>query len=276
MMTNINSERVDLHLHSNRSDGIYKPRDLIQLAASCGLKAVALTDHETMEGVDEAVSEGALCGLEVVPGVEISTFDKGIEIHLLGYYPASRAALSEELLRSQNERYTRMSLMVTRLRSLGFNLNQEQVFQEAAPAAPGRLHLARQMLKQNMVSSLDQAFSLYLNQGCPAYVPRTSFTPSTALSLLLESRAVAVMAHPGLKGKKILPGLIKEGLHGIEVYHPDHSAQDKRYYRRLAEKYSLLVTGGSDFHGDKNSVSCPGSVAVPYSLLERLKSARFG
>ena len=271
------SGKADLHLHSNCSDGIYSPEELIQLAASAGLKAVSLTDHDTLAGSDAAAAAGSRLKIEVVPGVEISAHEENLEIHLLGYYPARPEILMGALKQARLDRFRRMELMVRRLNGLGFNLNPDQVCREAAPAAPGRLHLARHMIKEKLVNNLEQAFSFYLEQGRPAYVPRTHLTPAGALALLLDSGAVPVMAHPGLRGRKHLPGLMAGGLRGIEVYHPDHSAALRRYYREFAESNNLLITGGSDFHGDKQyRARGPGSTAIAYRYLQLLKAARFG
>lgn len=276
-MTISGKARADLHLHSNCSDGLYSPRHLIMAAAEAGLSAAALTDHDTMSGIDEAMQTGAACGIETVPGVEISSYENGLEIHLLGYYPAYPDALSVQLSDVRRDRFKRMALMVERLNNLGFSLDPAQIFQKAAPAAPGRLHLARYMVDHMLVDNLEQAFSLYLNRGRPAYLPRTNLTPSAALLLLLESGSVPVIAHPGPDGKKLLPALIKKGLQGVEVYHPDHSTALKRYYHQAAMQNHLLVTGGSDFHGDKQfRVRAPGSVSIPYQYLELLKAKRFG
>ncbi|HOL18202.1 MAG TPA: PHP domain-containing protein, partial [Bacillota bacterium] len=268
--------RADLHLHSNRSDGLYAPQELVHLVSRAGLKAAALTDHDTVEGIAEALAAGKQLGFEVVPGVEISSFEDGVEIHLLGYYPADLDFLDRELKRLRQERFTRMERMVERLNRLGFDVNPQQVFQEAAPAAPGRLHLARFMVKHKLAGSIEQAFKQFLERGRPAYVPRVNLTPAAALKLLLGSGAVPVLAHPGKNGARVLPALLEKGLKGIEVIHPDHSAAQKRFYRKLAQEKGLLLTGGSDFHGDKPyRASGRGSATVPYGCLEQLKAFRF-
>lgn len=276
-MRDLNNGRADLHLHSNRSDGIYSPRQLFKIAAQAGLKAAALTDHDTMEGVEAGLAAGLKYGIEIVPGVEISAYEAGREIHLLGYYPAYPDDLKAELLRIRQGRFERMERILEKLNTLGFSLRLDQICKEAAPAAPGRLHLARHMVKKNLVNNLRQAFSLYLERGKPAYVPRINLTPARALYLLLETGAIPVLAHPGLNGKTLLPQLAALGLKGVEVFHPDHSTAQRRYYRQFAEGNNLLITGGSDFHGDPQvRAHSPGSVSIPYHYLEKLKAERFG
>ncbi len=276
-MTISKSGRADLHLHSNLSDGIYSPRQLFKLAAKAGLKAAALTDHDTMEGVEAGLAAGLQFGVEIVPGVELSAYEAGQEIHLLGYYPIYPGDLNRELLRIQRGRYERMEHILDRLNRFGFRFTLDQVCKEAYPAAPGRLHLARLMVKKKMVINLQQAFTLYLERGKPAYVPRINLTPAGALNLLLQTGSLPVLAHPGINGKTLLPELVSLGLQGVEVFHPEHSTAQRRYYRQVAEHFNLLITGGSDFHGDKQyRARGPGSVSVPYHYLEKLKAARFG
>ncbi len=268
--------RADLHLHSDRSDGLYPPRELMRLVSRAGLKAAALTDHDTVDGIGEALAAGRQMGFEVVPGVEISSFEDEVEIHLLGYYPADLELLDRELKRLRQERFTRMERMVERLNRLGFDVNPQEVFREAAPAAPGRLHLARYMVKHKLAGSVEQAFKQYLERGRDAYVPRANLTPAAALKLLLDCGAVPVLAHPGKNGARVLPALLEKGLKGIEVFHPEHSAAQQRFYRELAQEKGLLITGGSDFHGDKPyRASGRGGAAVPYCYLEQLKAVRF-
>lgn len=276
-MRELTNGRADLHLHSNLSDGIYSPQQLFKLAAQAGLKAAALTDHDTMEGVDAGLASGLQYGIEIVPGVEISAFETEREIHLLGYYPTYPDDLKKELSRIQRGRFERMERILDRLNRFGFRLSLDQICKEAAPAAPGRLHLARHMVANNLVNSLEQAFTLYLERGKPAYVPRINLTPIGALHLLLETGTVPVLAHPGLSSKAILPELAAFGLQGVEVFHPEHSTAQRRYYRQAAEAYNLLITGGSDFHGDQQyRARSPGSVSIPYHYLEKLKAVHFG
>ncbi len=266
---------VDLHIHSSASDGLYNPAEVVALASQAGLQALALTDHDTLSGLDEAEAAARQCGIEFVPGVELTTYAGEQELHILGYYPANRAILEEALIALRRERYLRMEKMVARLREAGFPVTMAAVLGEAAPAAPGRLHLARVLVKQKMIGSLEEAFSRYLERGKPAYVPRRTFRPEEALALLRAAGAIPVFAHPGQSGAAYLEPLIDSGLKGVEVYHPDHGKKLQSYYRRRAQELNLLITGGSDFHGDPgHRAQRPGSCSVPYSCLSLLKEHR--
>lgn len=265
---------VDLHVHSNASDGLLAPAEVIRSAARAGLSAVALTDHDTMMGMSEAEAAGRSCGIEVVPGVEISAYEAGREIHLLGYYPADRKKLAASLAAVRRERYRRMEAILDRLDNLDIRIPHAAVNAEAGRAAPGRLHLARLMVKEKIVQNPDEAFSLYLAKGKPAFVPRTGFDAVEALAVLLEAGSVPVLAHPGLHGGDYLKKLVPLGLRGVEVFHPEHNAALQQYYRGRAASMGLLVTGGSDFHGDREKYHRqPDFALIPYRCLDKLKAA---
>lgn len=269
---------VDLHLHSSASDGIFSPAKLIEKAAAAGLAAVALTDHDTMAGVKEAREAGRRFGLEVLPGLELSVFtgdDK--EIHLLAYDPLYPEIINDTLEQLRRDRYRRMKEMVARLDKLGIQISSEEVGAEAEPAAPGRLHLARLMVKRGYCSGINQSFSRYLGRGRPAYAPRKALEPAPAIAMLRRAGAVPVVAHPGAEGRAYLEKLVEMGLQGVEVYHPDHNPELIRYYRHQAARRNLLITGGSDFHGDAGyRRGRLGGITVPYRLLSALKSAPRG
>lgn len=268
---------VDLHLHSTASDGSLAPAGLIARAAHAGLAAVSLTDHDTLDGIDEALAAGRRCGIEVLPGVEISACCGEGEIHLLGYDPLFPEKLSAVLQELRCERYRRMEKMASRLRALGFDITGAEAAAEAEPAAPGRLHLARLMVKRGYTPDLDSAFSLYLERGQSAYVPRQNFDTGRTLALLHLAGAVPVLAHPGEAGKSLLGELVRVGLRGVEVIHPRHGPNMTRYYRLRAEQMGLLVTGGSDYHGDENgSGRRLGVYTVPYRCLTAIRNTERG
>lgn len=263
---------VDLHMHSNASDGLYGPAELINLTYKSGVAAAAITDHDTVQGLDEAVFAGLQNGLEVIPGVEISVTEENQEIHILGFFPRYLDQLNIALLHWRNERFNRMESIIRKLNLLSFNITMDEILGEAGKAAPGRLHLARLMVKKGYVQNLEHAFSAYLNPNRPAYVARRTMNASQSIALLLEVQAIPVLAHPGIKGKNIIPKLLPLGLKGIEVFHPDHSVSMRKYYKQLAQKKGLVITGGSDFHGD-NLLDIPYSqkAAIPYHYLEQMK-----
>ncbi len=267
---------VDLHTHSNASDGIYSPAELFEVAERAGVSAIGLTDHDTVKGLPEAIAAAEKYGPELVPGVELSVLEEKREIHILGYYPCDTEQLNAELKDIREERYSRMDKIVAKLKNLGFKLNIQEVLTEAGDSAPGRLHLARLLLRKKYVHSLDEAFSLYLNPDRGAYVPRQLMTLKRAMELLTAVKAVKVIAHPGELGKAIIDRLIPMGLQGIEVFHPDHSTAQKKYYHELALSKGLLVTGGSDFHGDRERTArYPRHLAVAGYYLDQLKKAAF-
>ncbi len=272
----MNSSRfVDFHMHSNISDGTYKPEKLISLAAEAGLAAAGITDHDTIEGLDEASAAAQTNNIELIPGVEITALSDGEEIHILGYYPERINKLLALLKMLREERFTRMVTMVEKLTALGFKIKPEDVFSEAGEAAPGRLHLARVMLKKKYAHTINEAFFLYLNKNRPAYIQRKTIKSEDAIATLLEAKAVPIIAHPGKSGIKNLEKFIETGIKGIEVFHPDHDITTVKYCRKFAEKNDLLITGGSDFHGgtDKD-LKYSGRIKVPYHHLEKMKMAR--
>ncbi len=265
---------IDLHTHSTASDGIYNPVELIQIASSAGIAALGLTDHDSVAGLAEGIAAAGKYGVELVPGVEITILEDQREIHILGYYPQDRDRLHAELEDIREERHSRMKKIVDKLIKQGFEINLNEVLVEAGPSAPGRLHLARILVKKKYVHTLDEVFKLYLNPDRAAYVPRRLMTLKRAMQLLYSVGAIIVIAHPGIMGKKIIDRLLPLGLQGIEVFHPDHSATQKKLYLHLAQVNGLLITGGSDFHGDReNTTGYPRHLAISGSYLNDLKKA---
>ena len=275
-MTNISLKKIDLHLHSNASDGIFSPSELIRIVATAGIRAAALTDHDSTAGLREAAHTAIQMGIEFVPGVEISTVTGDHEIHILGYYPRRYDELEVALNKLRQDRYRRMEMMINKLKGYGFKVKLEDLLFESGGAAPGRLHLARLLLKRKYVHSLDQAFSLYLRYDRPVFVPREGLTTVEAVDLLVAAGAIPVIAHPGTTGTKIIEKLISKGLKGIEVYHPDHSTCLAGKWLEFTLPKGLIATGGSDYHGDTNNIKqYPVHHAVDYSLFEGLKKLHF-
>lgn len=269
----ISHQKIDLHLHSNASDGLYSPSELIRIVSTAGVKVAALTDHDTTVGLREAEHMAIQMGIEFVPGVEISTVTGDHEIHILGYYPRRYDELDVAFKKLRQDRYRRMEMMVDKLKGYGFKVKLEDLLFESGGAAPGRLHLARLLLKNKYVHSLDQAFSLYLRHDRPAFVPREGLTTDEAIDLLVKAGAIPVIAHPGTKDTIIIEKLISKGLKGIEVYHPDHSTGLAGKWLEFALSKGLIATGGSDYHGDTNNFKqYPVHHAVDYSLFEGLKT----
>ena len=265
---------VDLHLHSTASDGSLAPEQLI--AGLPPRPGRGGADRPRYAGrVEEALSAGRRCGL-ILPGWRSALLLKAGDspARLRSSFPEKISAVLDELRR---ERYLRMEKMLARLRRLGFGISDAEVISEAGSAAPGRLHLARLMVKLGYTPDIDTAFSLYLERGRPAFVPRTILDPAGAITLLHRAGAVPVVAHPGASGRGLLRKLVAVGLRGIEVIHPEHTPEMVRYYRHQAKQMGLLITGGSDYHGDRDyRAGRPGGFTVPYRCLAAIKEAPRG
>lgn len=275
-MDELDNKKVDLHLHSSKSDGLYTPTSIVKLALKYKLSAISITDHETTAGVHEALEAGKYYGLEVVPGVEVGAYLKNRELHILGYYPGEIDKLEDTLNKYRNERFERMDRMLYVLKKLSLPVNWNEVENEAGNAAPGRLHLARLMFKKGYVLSIDEAFEKYLEKGKPVYIPRVRLQVEEAIKLLIDCNAIPVLAHPGTTNEdtQVLNYLKNAGLKGIEAYHPEHNVKWCLFYEQWAVSKGLVITGGSDFHGDeKESCPHPGYVSVKYSYLDNLKLA---
>lgn len=264
-------DRVDLHTHTTASDGTLSPRALVRAAARRGVGVLAITDHDSTEGLPEATAEAAATAITIVPGLEINCEADGAEIHVLGYLLDHDAAWFQAFLREQRaERATRIHHIVARLAELGLPLEASEVFTVAGEAAAGRPHVATAMIKRGYVGSVREAFDRYLKAGAPAYVPRRHLAPQNAVRVIRRARGVPVLAHPGLARRDdLLPSLIDAGLMGIETYYPEHSAGDIERYLDLCRRHELVATGGSDFHGDRKSNEL-GSPVVPRSAWQGL------
>lgn len=245
--------RADLHTHTTASDGTCTPTENVRLAQEAGLAAVAITDHDTVAGISEALAAGKALGVEVVPGVEISTFAAGQDIHVLGYFvPYTDPAFRDALAKLRDVRHKRNEMLITRLRELGIRISLEDVYKqkEGEDKNIGRPHIAAEMLRRGYVKSIDEAFAKYLGKHGAAYVSPPRITPQQAIDLIQQAGGVAVLAHPGLyDDDKLVEDLIGCGLDGLEVWHPDNDAAARERYFRWTEEYGLVATGGSDFHG---------------------------
>jgi len=273
---------IDLHLHTSASDGILSPSEVVRYAVKKGLKAIAITDHDTIDGIEEGLREGQRVNLTVIPGVEISVDFSGGTMHMLGYlFDKGDEILREKLSLLQKFRAERNPRIAERLSRLGMPLQYEEVEKIAGGGQVGRPHFARLMVQKGYVRSEQEAFDKYLKKGAPAYEEKMRFTPSDAVALILRAQGVPVLAHPftlNCQGEeeldRIVKGLVEAGLKGIEVYYSEHSEKETREYQCLTDKYGLIVTGGSDFHGDKSSGidigTGRGNLNIPYELLDNL------
>jgi predicted metal-dependent phosphoesterase TrpH len=267
--------RVDLHIHSTASDGALSPEEVVGESVRRGLSVIALTDHDTVNGVAPALAAAeAFPGLRVVPGVELSTDVAQGEVHILGYFiDYSDGELLARLERMRNSRRERAQEMIARLGDLGVNIDWSRVQEIAGEGSVGRPHLAQAMVEGGYVGSLKEAFDSYIGRGGPAYVERRKLTPAAAVELILRVRGLPVLAHPLTVAdpETLVIELKAAGLIGIEAYYKDYSAADIGKLLSLAESHHLAVTGGSDYHGlDTESEAGIGSVEVPLSAAEHL------
>ncbi|MCX7855506.1 MAG: PHP domain-containing protein [Anaerolineae bacterium] len=267
--------RVDLHVHTTASDGSLTPAEVVQLALEQGLAAIALTDHDTIEGLAEAWAAANGTGLEVVPGVEISSDWPVGDFHILGLYVDPWDGPFSECLQSMKAaRLQRARKILERLAALGMPLEWDEVTRFCnGNCTIGRLHIAQAMVRRGYVSDVYEAFRRYIGRDGPAYVPRLRMAPVEVIGLIRRAGGVAVLAHPAASGvMEHIPTLASLGLQGVEVYYPDHSPEDVKVLLAMARRYRLLVTGGSDFHGFGLGAGAPlGSMNVPLQLLRQLQ-----
>lgn len=300
---------IDLHMHSTASDGSMEPAALVRHAYGLGLAAIALTDHDTVSGVEQALEEGERLGMEVIPGVEISVsisswdlapfeYPRGWsemtagepaepEMHLLGYFfSGSYERISETLEDLRQRREQRNPKIIARLNELGLDISLEEVTRKAAGGVVGRPHIARVMMEKGDISSISEGFDRYLGAGRPAYFKKDKLTPEEGLAEIIRAGGVPAIAHPiylGVRGRQlgdILERLKRAGLKGIEALYSDNSKEQTDELLKLAQEHGLKVTGGSDFHGsfkpDIEAGSGRGNLRIPYSLLSALRQAQRG
>ncbi len=266
---------VDMHVHSTASDGKFSPEEIVAKAAGLGLRVMALTDHDSIEGVIPALRAAkAFPDLRLIPGVEISTDMPEGQAHVLGYFIDFHGDdLKSALEMFRNSREGRAEGMVKKLRALGIEIEWERVQEIAGDGAVGRPHIAQALLEKEYISSFNEAFNKYIGQDGPAYVERDKMTPVEAVELIKVGKGLPVLAHPfTVNGPELmLPALKEAGLVGLEAYYKDYTPDEKDTLVRLAEEYDLVVTGGTDYHGidDRNEVML-GGVDVPMQSVEKL------
>jgi predicted metal-dependent phosphoesterase TrpH len=276
--------RIDLHLHTTHSDGSLRPSEVLALAKAAKVSALAITDHDITTGIPEAMAAGQELGIEVIPGVEISSFDGKSELHILGYcLNWEDKEFNDRLATLRASRHRRNPLIIERLRAAGLDVTYEEVKALAGTESVGRPHIAQLLMQKKYVTSAKEAFDRYLAEGKSAYVARDLPTPAEAIRWIREAKGVAVLAHPTWmketgEGLQTCVAQLKEaGLGGVEVHYSTHSKSQTANYLEMAQRLSLLVTGGSDFHGiTKPDIEVGygrGDLQVNPRLLEPLKAA---
>jgi predicted metal-dependent phosphoesterase TrpH len=264
---------ADLHLHTNFSDGTFTPEELVQHAQKAGLACIAVTDHDSVEACVRVAAACAEVNMEFVPGTELTAELDDTELHVLGYFvDTQNKKLLEEIAKFQAVRQSRIHEMVARINELGMQLQAESVFALANCQSPGRPHVARAMVKAGLVRNMDEAFELFLKKGRAAWVPKSKVSALEAIELVHQAGGLAVMAHPGLnRTDDVIPELVAAGMDGIECFHTKHSTATSERYLEIADKYKLLVTGGSDCHGFSKGRPLIGTVKLPYDHVQKMK-----
>ena len=261
---------VDLHTHSTASDGTLSPERVIEAAARCGLAALALTDHDTIDGVRAARQAGDQAGIRVIAGVELSAFDDEREVHVLALHLSHLEALEKRLAELRASRHLRAAKIVEKLNAVGIPLTLDEVLKESNGGAVGRPHVARALIARGVVADFRDAFMRYLGNNGSAFVAKDRLSIQDAIAIAHEAGALAIWAHPSEGGRRErLEPLVAAGLDGIEIRHPSHSGEDIKRLQALTDFFGLVPSGGSDWHGASDGPRRLGMMNVPMEWLEK-------
>ncbi|HEX6216365.1 MAG TPA: PHP domain-containing protein [Vicinamibacterales bacterium] len=270
---------IDLHLHTTASDGRLSPAELVARAAAAGLTTISVTDHDTVAAIAEVTTVAKGVNIRVVSGIEVTAVDDGRDVHMLGYFfdPGS-APLAGVLERQRALRVARVREIGAKLAALGMVVDVESVLLKAAArpgSSVGRPQVARELIRAGYVTSVQDAFDKWLATGRPAFIPRTGPSPAAIVGAIHDAGGVASMAHPGVTRRdELIAPLVDSGMDAIEVYHSDHTPEDHRHYQAIAHRHGLLITGGSDFHGD--DLDAPRLPAVALAKAGRARRGILG
>ncbi len=266
---------ADLHIHSTASDGRLTPEEIVKQARAAGLSTIALTDHDTVDGIQPALQAAGSSGLEIITGIEFNTDLDGTEIHILGYYLTLSNDLAGTLAILRAARENRAKMIIARLDQLRIRINYDRLKQVAGRATMGRPHIARALCEAGYTTSVGEAFERYLARGKPAYVPHHRLDPFRAIAAVLKAEGIPVLAHPGLAKKdELIPEFVARGLLGIEVFYPFHTPGDVARYEKICLEQGLVMTGGTDCHGPGFNYPPLGTVTVPDETILQLKQLR--
>lgn len=252
--------KADLHVHTTFSDGMFSPEEVVKMAKDIGLYGIAITDHDTVSGIERAVEAGKQWGVSIVPGVEISTVSQGQDIHILGYYiDPGNVTLQQRLQQQRNARFERNRGILDKLSQMGIMIREEEVLAKKengfADMNVGRPHIAEVLMDKGIVQTVEEAFDRFLGKEGAAYVLTPRISPEEAIALIQEAGGAAVLAHPGLyEDRDLVHRLAKSGLAGIEAVHPDHSDSMKTELTKITQGYRLVASAGSDFHGERQGL----------------------
>ena len=261
---------IDLHTHSTASDGMLRPEQVIEAAASCGLKALALTDHDTIGGIPAAREAGERLGIRIITGVELSAFQDDHEVHVLALHLSHLDTLHKPLEDLRASRFSRAEKIVEKLNALGIPITLDEVLLQANGGAVGRPHVARALIARGVVHDFRDAFMRYLGGNGSAFVPKDRLSIEDAIAIAHDAGALAIWAHPGDGGRREqLEPLVAAGLDGVEIRHPSHSGEDIKRLQALTDFFGLVPSGGSDWHGATEGPRRLGMMNVPAEWLER-------
>jgi len=265
---------ADLHTHTTYSDGLLSPPEVVAQAKAANLRAIAVTDHDEIRGIDAALNAAKDFDIEIVSGVELSVTHKGIDVHILGYFVDHHNSKLVAFVKDfQQERRLRLDRILAKLAAMGKPLSKESVLIKAGTGSVGRPHIADAMVEAGFVENYYDAFSLYLADGRPAYVPKKKLAAAEAIKLLHDVGGLAAIAHPGLDvPDEIILEMVHAGIDAIETVHPRHGDARRQHYTSIAEANGLLTTGGSDFHGGRKINERVGDFRVTYEVVEKMKN----
>jgi predicted metal-dependent phosphoesterase TrpH len=267
--------KADLHVHSTASDGSVSPSGLVAMALERGLDVLAIADHDSVQGLDDAVRAASGTSLTLIPAVELSASDGGHDVHVLAYFvDPTDTRLLEHLADLRLSRLGRAETMVAALRAAGYDVSIDAVLDLSGGGSVGRSHVAAALVDAGHAESVSEAFRRLIGRGRPFYVAKDARPPRDVIATITRAGGLAVIAHPGVtRADTLLPGLVAAGLHGIEAFHADHTPQQCSHYAAIARRDGLLVTGGSDYHGPGGPNPALGSVDVPSEAIEALLEA---
>lgn len=270
----VSNKYADLHLHTNFSDGILPPEQIVLKAKCRGLSAIAITDHDTIDGINPAIEAGKKYNLEVIPGIELSAETDNEEVHILGFYiDWCNKDLLKKIDELKESRRIRLIQMANRLGDMGIKLEYSDVLKKSNSVSIGRPHLAEALVESGYVSTISEAFCKFLNNNSPIYIAKQRLYPAEAIKIILNAKGIPVLAHPVYLQRDMLKELISFGLMGLEAFHPCLDVQISNYYCELAKEYKLLITGGSDYHGFFDSKVSIGEIRLQYKYIDEIKKA---
>lgn len=266
---------VDLHIHTNCSDGLLRPEEVVVRAKELGLKAIGIADHDSVNGIEKAQRVAPEFGIEVVPACELSCLHNNLDIHILGYYlDYQNPELLDFLNSVQQQRLERAQKIIGKLSEQGVNIEVERVLELSAGASVGRPHIAQALLEKGYVNTFNEAFWKFIGYHCPAYVAKMEISPLTAIKLIKKFSGIPILAHPfSYRSDELIYNLIAAGILGLEVWHPEHPPNVADHYLEICQKNRLLATGGSDCHGGRKGKIFMGEIRVPYHYLAELKQS---